>query len=211
MYLSPVTLCLLLAYCFLKSFTHSSKLYISESNELVFLGSGSTSFWNSIFNSNEDRTHASARDNTANKSYAVPTPNLEHSFSTIQLREVRYLIIFSLMWFGCIEWFMETLVEQPPVVLKPSEQQSEQEALEIAITKLLLKSYYNIVRKNVEDFIPKAIMHFLVCDSCPVDLSVCNPCAIFFIAWVGLEVSANEHWIYPIYWPRVLLNMDTYQ
>lgn len=103
MYLSPVTLCLLLAYCFLKSLTHSSKLYISESNELVFLGSGSTSFWNSIFNSNEDRTHASARDNTANKSYAVPTPNLEHSFSTIQLREVRYLIIFSLMWFGCIE------------------------------------------------------------------------------------------------------------
>ncbi|OEL36803.1 Dynamin-related protein 3A [Dichanthelium oligosanthes] len=100
-------------------------------------GSGSTSFWNSIFTSNEDRTHASAKDNSANRSYAVPTPNLEHSFSTIQLRE-------------------------PPVVLKPSEHQSEQEALEIAITKLLLKSYYNIVRKNVEDFIPKAIMHFLV-------------------------------------------------
>jgi dynamin 1-like protein len=56
----------------------------------------------------------------------------------------------------------EILFEQPPVVLKPSEHQSEQEALEIAITKLLLKSYYNIVRKNVEDFIPKAIMHFLV-------------------------------------------------
>ncbi|WVZ67633.1 hypothetical protein U9M48_016693 [Paspalum notatum var. saurae] len=100
-------------------------------------GSGSTSLWNSIFTSNEDRAHASARDNSANRSYAAPTPNLEHSFSTIQLRE-------------------------PPVVLKPSEHQSEQEALEIAITKLLLKSYYNIVRKNVEDFIPKAIMHFLV-------------------------------------------------
>ncbi|CAD6235315.1 unnamed protein product [Miscanthus lutarioriparius] len=100
-------------------------------------GSGSTSFWNQIFTSNEDKTHSPARDNTANKSYAVPAPNLEHSLSTIQLRE-------------------------PPVVLKPSEHQSEQEALEIAITKLLLKSYYNIVRKNVEDFIPKAIMHFLV-------------------------------------------------
>jgi dynamin 1-like protein len=56
------------------------------------------------------------------------------------------------------------IVKQPPVVLKPTEHQSEQEALEIAITKLLLKSYYNIVRKNVEDFIPKAIMHFLVCN-----------------------------------------------
>ncbi|KAK3162855.1 hypothetical protein QOZ80_1BG0094610 [Eleusine coracana subsp. coracana] len=99
-------------------------------------GSGSTSFWN-MFNSNEDRSHASARDASVNRPYGAPVGNLEHSLSTIQLRE-------------------------PPVVLKPSEHQSEQEALEIAITKLLLKSYYNIVRKNVEDFVPKAIMHFLV-------------------------------------------------
>ena len=53
-------------------------------------------------------------------------------------------------------------MQQPPLVLKPSESHSEQEDLEIAITKLLLQSYYNIVRKNVEDFVPKAIMHFLV-------------------------------------------------
>ncbi|KAK8966142.1 Dynamin-related protein 3A [Platanthera guangdongensis] len=49
----------------------------------------------------------------------------------------------------------------PPAILKPPEIQSEQEALEIAITKLLLKSYYDIVRKNIEDIVPKAIMHFL--------------------------------------------------
>uniref|UniRef100_M8BXQ4 Dynamin-related protein 3B n=1 Tax=Aegilops tauschii TaxID=37682 RepID=M8BXQ4_AEGTA len=54
------------------------------------------------------------------------------------------------------------LQQEPPLVLKPSESHSEQEDLEIAITKLLLQSYYNIVRKNVEDFVPKAIMHFLV-------------------------------------------------
>ncbi|XP_062207910.1 dynamin-related protein 3B-like [Phragmites australis] len=109
----------------------------SEADRPGSSGSGGSSFWVNIFTSNEDRTHASAKDVSINKSYAVPTPNLEYSLSTIQLRE-------------------------PPVVLKPSEHQSEQEALEIAITKLLLKSYYNIVRKNVEDFIPKAIMHFLV-------------------------------------------------
>ncbi|GFS43625.1 dynamin-related protein 3A [Actinidia rufa] len=39
---------------------------------------------------------------------------------------------------------------------------SGQEATEMAVTKLLLKSYYDIVRKNIEDSIPKAIMHFLV-------------------------------------------------
>uniref|UniRef100_A0A453GC44 Dynamin-type G domain-containing protein n=2 Tax=Aegilops tauschii subsp. strangulata TaxID=200361 RepID=A0A453GC44_AEGTS len=100
-------------------------------------GSGSTSFWGSIFTSSEDRAHSSARGSSTNKSYASATPNLEQSFSSIQLKE-------------------------PPLVLKPSESHSEQEDLEIAITKLLLQSYYNIVRKNVEDFVPKAIMHFLV-------------------------------------------------
>lgn len=39
---------------------------------------------------------------------------------------------------------------------------SEQEAIAIAVTKLLLGSYYVIVRKNIEDIVPKAIMHFLV-------------------------------------------------
>ncbi|KAJ6366401.1 hypothetical protein OIU77_002895 [Salix suchowensis] len=39
---------------------------------------------------------------------------------------------------------------------------SEHESIEIVVTKLLLRSYYDIVRKNIEDSIPKAIMHFLV-------------------------------------------------
>ncbi|GJN15428.1 hypothetical protein PR202_gb02343 [Eleusine coracana subsp. coracana] len=49
---------------------------------------------------------------------------------------------------------------QPPITLKPY--QPEQDATEIAIVKLLIKSYYDIVRKNVEDVVPKAVMHFLV-------------------------------------------------
>jgi replication fork clamp-binding protein CrfC len=40
---------------------------------------------------------------------------------------------------------------------------SEHDAIEISITKSLIKSYYDIVRKNIQDAVPKAIMHFLVC------------------------------------------------
>ncbi|KAJ4880706.1 Dynamin-related protein 3A [Raphanus sativus] len=53
-------------------------------------------------------------------------------------------------------------LKEPPAVLRPAETHSEQQAVEIQITKLLLKSYYDIVRKNIEDSVPKAIMHFLV-------------------------------------------------
>ncbi|KAL8542772.1 hypothetical protein ACS0TY_003599 [Phlomoides rotata] len=52
-------------------------------------------------------------------------------------------------------------LREPPSVLRPSETHSEQEAIEIAVTKMLLRSYYDIVRKNIEDSIQKTIMHFL--------------------------------------------------
>lgn len=53
-------------------------------------------------------------------------------------------------------------VMQPPAVLRANDALGEQETVEIAVTRLLLKSYYDIVRKNVQDLVPKAIMHFLV-------------------------------------------------
>ena len=55
----------------------------------------------------------------------------------------------------CPDWF------QPPSILRPVET-TENETVEIVVTKLLLESYYDIVRKNVQDLVPKAIMHFLV-------------------------------------------------
>ncbi|CAI5962246.1 unnamed protein product [Closterium sp. NIES-65] len=54
------------------------------------------------------------------------------------------------------------LLKRPPSILRASEQRSAEEGVEIGVTRLLLKSYYDIVRKNIQDAVPKAIMHFLV-------------------------------------------------
>lgn len=65
------------------------------------------------------------------------------------------------LWATNRVFYAVNIVLQPPTVLHPSENHSEQESIEIAVTKLLLRSYYDIVRKNIEDSVPKAIMHFL--------------------------------------------------
>ena len=75
---------------------------------------------------------------------------------------------------------------KPPAVLRPSETHTEQEDIEIQITKLLLKSYYDIVRKNIEDLVPKAIMHFLVRTSYLPKVSCSNSSYIwkaFLLSW----------------------------
>lgn len=77
-----------------------------------------------------------AGDSPASGSPHETLHNVEQLSSTIQLRE-------------------------PPSILRPL-QMTEQETVEILVTKLLLLSYYDIVRKNVQDLVPKAIMHYLV-------------------------------------------------
>ncbi|KAF8406115.1 hypothetical protein HHK36_008195 [Tetracentron sinense] len=111
---------------------YSGLVMICESS-----GSTTGSTWgiSSIFGGSENRT--SARESSTNKSYSEPAHIMEHALSVIHLKE-------------------------PPTILRPSETHSEQETIEIAVTKLLLRSYYDIVRKNIEDSVPKAIMHFLV-------------------------------------------------
>ncbi|XP_011658828.1 dynamin-related protein 3A isoform X1 [Cucumis sativus] len=105
--------------------------------EKVALPVNSTWGISSIFGSASSDSHAPVKENSSKKSFAEPLHGVEQSFAMIHLRE-------------------------PPAVLRPSESLTEQEAMEIAITKLLLRSYYDIVRKNIQDYIPKAIMNFLV-------------------------------------------------
>ena len=46
--------------------------------------------------------------------------------------------------------------------LKVAQGVSEQESVQVAITRLLVESYYDIVRRSLQDSVPKAVMHFLV-------------------------------------------------
>lgn len=53
-------------------------------------------------------------------------------------------------------------MEAPPQVLKASGTLSEREGQEVEVIKLLISSYYNIVRRTMIDMVPKAIMLNLV-------------------------------------------------
>ncbi|KAI9880855.1 MAG: vacuolar protein sorting-associated protein 1 [Pleopsidium flavum] len=53
-------------------------------------------------------------------------------------------------------------MEAPPPMLKASGTLSEREGQEVEVIKLLINSYYNIVRRTMIDMVPKAIMLTLV-------------------------------------------------
>jgi len=53
-------------------------------------------------------------------------------------------------------------MEPPPAKLMASGTLSERENLEVEVIKLLIQSYYNIVKRTVIDMVPKAIMLNLV-------------------------------------------------
>ncbi|XP_074312808.1 dynamin-related protein 3A-like [Silene latifolia] len=108
----------------------------ADGDKATHPGGANNSTWvSSLFGVADNRT--APKESPMSKSFNEPLHTLEHSISMIHLKE-------------------------PPTILRPTESHSETEAIEIAVTKLLLKSYFDIVRKNVEDAIPKAIMHFLV-------------------------------------------------
>ncbi|KAL8554558.1 hypothetical protein ACS0TY_002664 [Phlomoides rotata] len=102
--------------------------------EQLISNAGSTWGIPSIFGRDN---RASVKESSSSKKIDEPVQSMEQGISIIHLRE-------------------------PPSVLMPSETHSEQGTIEITVTKLLLRSYFDIVRKNIEDYVPKAIMHFLV-------------------------------------------------
>lgn len=56
-------------------------------------------------------------------------------------------------------------LESPPPVLKATGQMTERETMETEVIKLLIASYFNIVKRTVADIIPKAVMLKLIVKS----------------------------------------------
>ncbi|EFJ24218.1 hypothetical protein SELMODRAFT_101670 [Selaginella moellendorffii] len=124
-------------FCCSKLVTQSARPTTGQHDKpAVPSGTESSSTWgiSSIFGHHEK---AQSKDPVIVKAFPEPLQDLETKYSTIILKE-------------------------PPGTLRATDAQTEQERVEVAVTRLLLKSYYEIVRKNIQDAVPKAIMHFLV-------------------------------------------------
>jgi len=54
------------------------------------------------------------------------------------------------------------VLHEPPSVLRATEPETDEEILQVKVTRILLRSYFAIVRSSLLDTVPKAVMHFLV-------------------------------------------------
>ena len=53
-------------------------------------------------------------------------------------------------------------LKEPPGKIQASEPQTDEEMLQVLVTRILLGSYFSISRSVLADTVPKAVMHFLV-------------------------------------------------
>ncbi|KAI8108676.1 hypothetical protein M9435_005093 [Picochlorum sp. BPE23] len=53
-------------------------------------------------------------------------------------------------------------LQRPPDVLTVSDEVTEHEVVQVQVSRLLINSYFDIVRKNIQDMVPKILMNFLV-------------------------------------------------
>jgi dynamin 1-like protein len=101
------------------------------------------------------------RSNTPNEPRAAKTISLSSNNPNLVSEQSESNTGFFSSFFGSKKK-KTTVMEAPPAVLKATGASSEREQMEIEVIKLLIQSYYNIVKRTVMDMIPKAIMFNLV-------------------------------------------------
>jgi|TARA_B110000208_G_C11434406_1_gene308351 dynamin 1-like protein len=56
----------------------------------------------------------------------------------------------------------KVVLPQMPSSVRQNSKMTDREMIEVEIIKSLIRSYFNIVRKNIGDLVPKTVMYFLV-------------------------------------------------
>ncbi len=67
---------------------------------------------------------------------------------------------------GCLSVLFFSFFPSPQTLRVPTST-TEQEEVQVEVTRVLVESYFDIVRRNLQDSVPKAVMHFLVRASAP--------------------------------------------
>ncbi|KAI8897962.1 Dynamin central region-domain-containing protein [Globomyces pollinis-pini] len=106
----------------------------------------------------------SFKSNDAGKRPTPPPPTLQQAAALTKDHNQELIDQQNQGFFGSFFKQKSTpgVLSQPPSVLKASGNLSEREQMETEVIKLLLLSYFNIVKRTTADLVPKAIMFNLV-------------------------------------------------
>ena len=112
---------------------------------------------------NEAIAQMSGKKPTSPKKQKKPPHQKEALFAPSHMEEEEGKQGWFQGWFSNSEGGEKNVsLQRPPDVLTVSDDVTEHELVQVQVTRLLINSYFDIVRKNIQDMAPKILMNFLV-------------------------------------------------